>query len=184
MIVLIVTKRPSSSMIMVSLMPLSKTKNLMNFSIHITKFILTFLLLYLTISAFGQTTLGIEKDISFPDLKVEISDDISFPDIKVKIGIDVSFEDLTVGFTNSKSKADFIISTSSFPDKKILYGKTVSFKDIQICASETISFPDVTIEIRNSGWVDYLIYSDKNYISKEEIVICLIEVIKKRLEMN
>lgn len=148
------------------------------------KFFLTFVLYYTTINSSGQTTLGIEKDISFPDLRVEISDDISFPDLRVKIGTDVSFEDFTVGFTSSKSKADFIISTSSFPDKKILYGKSVSFRDVQICASENITFPDITIKIRKSGLVDYLIYSDKSNISKEEIVICLIEVIKKRLKMK
>lgn len=86
---------------------------------------------------------------------MEIGENISFPDIKVKIGARTPFEDLTVRLTDSKAKADFIITKSSFPDKRILYGKSVSFEDLKLVAGEKVNFPYITIEVRNSGVADY-----------------------------
>lgn len=140
------------------------------------------LLFCLTLSSAAQTSVSIEKDLPFPDLRVEIGEDISFPDIKVKIGARTPFEDLTVGLTDSRAKANFVITKSSFPDKRILYGKSVSFEDLKIVAGENVNFPDITIEVRNSGVADYWIYSEKGSVSNEEIVLCLLEVIQKKLK--
>lgn len=149
---------------------------------HMKRTFFTLLLFYAASNASGQTVLGLEKNIAFPDLRVEIADDISFPDFKIRIGQRVPFEDITVGITDSRARADFIISRSSFPDKRIMYGKSVPFEDLKICAGEQVNFPDLTIEVTHTGPADYWIYSEKGQVSHEEIVLCLIEVIKEKVK--
>lgn len=142
----------------------------------------TLFLLCLTLWASGQTTIALEKEIAFPDLRVEIAEDLSFPDFKIRIGQRVPFEDITVGITDSRARADYIISRSSFPDKRIMYGKSIAFEDLKICAGEQVNFPDFTIEVTHTGPANYWIYSEKGSVTHEEIVLCLIGVIKEKVK--
>lgn len=130
----------------------------------------------------AQMTFKIDRNIPFPDFSVNISENVSFPDITVKIGEDVSFEDFTIGITHNKNQADFIITKSMNPDFKVMASENISFPDIRVKAGEDVSFPDITIEIKDPVGVDYLIFSEKPYISLNEIVIVLLPVINKELD--
>jgi len=146
------------------------------------KTIFLILLSILSIESVAQITFRIEDNISYPDLSVKISDNVSYPDIRIKIGEDISYEDFTVGITSNKSKADFIITKSRYPDLTVKASDNISYPDLRIKAGESVSYADVTIEIKKSGTVDYLVYTEKAFISLIDIVISLLPAINKELD--
>lgn len=67
------------------------------------------------------------------------------------------------------SKADFTIHASD----------DIYYPDISICAGEDVSYPDLTFKVEKSGTVDYIVYTEKSYISLNEIVIALLPAINQ-----
>ena len=89
----------------------------------------------------------------------------------------LSFEDFTVGVTSNKRQAQFIVSESRYSDYTVRAGEDVSYPDLSIKAGADVSYPDITIEIRSSGIVDYVVYTEKDFITLRDIVIALLPAI-------
>ena len=130
----------------------------------------------------AQISFKIESDIFFPDLSVKISESTVISDISIKIGEKVNFADFTVGITSRRNQADFIITKTSIPEFTIRASSNVLMPDISIKIGENVLFPDVTIKIKTSGVVDYIVYTEKESITMNDLVIALLPAINK--EMN
>ena len=148
-----------------------------SFKINIMKEFLLLLFVLAGLTVKSQLTFFIDDDISYPDFRVRIGEDVSYPDIRIRIGSDVSFEDFTVGVTSNKSQAQFIVSESRYSDYTVRAGEDVSYPDLSIKAGADVSYPDITIEIRSSGIVDYVVYTEKDFITLRDIVIALLPAI-------
>lgn len=70
------------------------------------------------------------------------------------------------------------IKDSGYGDLSIRI-KESGYGDISVRIKES-GYGDVSIRIKESGTVDYLIYSDKEWVSKSEIIAALINVIKQK----
>ncbi len=138
---------------------------------------LALLAFLISLSVQSQITFYVEHDISYPDFRVRISDDVSYPDIRIKIGSDVSYEDFTVGITSNKSQAQFIISESIYSDYTVRADDDVSYPDLRIRAGDDVSYADVRIEIRKSGTVNYVVYTEKDFITLRDLVVALLPAI-------
>ena len=144
--------------------------------------IITAIIIIFSNPAMAQISFRIENDILFPDLSVKISENVTFPDISVKIGESVNFENFTVGITSNRNQADFIITTSMYPKLTVKASENVLFPDISIKAGEKVLFPDVTIKIKKTGTVDYIVYTEKAYISLTDLVVALLPAINKEMD--
>lgn len=146
------------------------------------KVLLTFLITIISANTFSQISFYVDESLSYPDISVKIGTSVSNPDIRVQIGENISYNDFTVGVTRNKSKANFVIVKSKYQaDKTVRASDNVSYPDIRIQASENVSYPDVRIEIKKSGTVDYLFYTEKAFMSMNDLVIALLPVINKHL---
>lgn len=132
--------------------------------------------------AIAQLSFRIESNILYPDLSVRISKNVIFPDIRVKIGESVLFENFTVGITSNRNQADFIITTSRYPELTVRVSENILFPDISIKAGENVLFADVTIKIKKTGTVDYIVYTEKSYISVTDLVVALLPAINKEMD--
>jgi len=132
--------------------------------------------------AIAQLSFRIESNILYPDLSVRISKNVIFPDIRVKIGESVLFENFTVGITSNRNQADFIITTSRYPELTVRVSENILFPDISIKAGENVLFADVTIKIKKTGTVDYIVYTEKSYISLTDLVVALLPAINKEMD--
>lgn len=143
-------------------------------------------ILYLLPTALSaQTTVFVSERASDPDLTLKISEKVSFPDIKVEIGRRISFENITVGMTKNRNKADYIIADSQLrASKSVRLDSRTAFPDLTILYGNDISFPDVRIEVHDDEYfrADVLIYTEKATISEQEIIGCLIDLIKKKAD--
>jgi len=150
----------------------------------IMKKILIIIVIIIIFSDFGiaQLSFRIESNILYPDLSVRISENVSFPDIRVKIGGSVNYEDFTVGITSKKNQADFIITTSRFPELTVNASENIFFPDISIKAGENVLFADVIIKIKKTGTVDYIVYTEKAYISLTDLVVALLPAINREMD--
>jgi|LSQX01.2.fsa_nt_gb hypothetical protein len=148
----------------------------------IVKIISIFLIIFVySICGNAQISFKINGNSFLSDLTVSISDKILFPDISIKIGEEVFFENFTVGITANKNQADFIITDSTFADVIIKISESVLLADLSIKAGKAVLLPDVTIKIKKTGVVDYAIYSEKEYITLQELVIALLPAINQEL---
>ena len=146
---------------------------------------ITLVLFLLSFSNFinAQISFYVDEDISYADLRIRIGEDVTMADIRVKIGEDVTMSDFSVGITNMRSKADFIITNSKFKaDKTIKASESVSMADIRIRAGEDISMADVRIKIKESGSVDYYVYTENSFMNLNHLVIALLPVINMELD--
>lgn len=147
------------------------------------KILVTFLITIISANAFSQISFYVDESLSYPDISVKIGTSVSYPDIRVQIGENISYDDFTVGVTSNKSKADFVIVKSkNQADKTVRASENVSYPDIRIQASDNVSYPDVRIEIKKSGTVNYLVYTEKTFMSMNDLVIALLPVINKHLD--
>jgi hypothetical protein len=133
-------------------------------------------------NTFGQITFRIESDIYSQDLSVKVSETVYSPDITVKIGSDVYSPDFTVGISNSKKDADFIITRSANADISIKASESIYSPDISIKVGESVYSPDVTIKILKSGTVNYIVYTEKDFISMTDLIVALLPAINKKLD--
>ena len=134
-------------------------------------------ILFFTNSLFSQERVRI-KDSGFGDLSIRIKES-GFGDISVRFK-DSGFGDFSVGITHIRTKADYVLKNTGFGDRSVRL-KESGFGDISIRIKDS-GFGDVTIRLKEFGIVDYLIYSEKENVSKSEIVAALINVIKKQAE--
>ena len=142
------------------------------------KWIITLIVLFsLTIKSQGQITFRVESDIYYPDFSVKIGDNVYYPDISIKIGKDVYYPDFTVGITSNKSQANFVITTSNYADYSIKASDDVYYPDLSIKAGNDVYYPDLTIKILTSGTVDYIVYTEKEFISLRDLVVALLPAI-------
>jgi len=131
----------------------------------------------------AQTVFYTSDKIPFPDLKVEIGENVSFPDVKISLGEDVPFADFTVGITDNEFNADFVITKwEGRADKKIKVSSRIPFADITIKIGADVSFPDLKIGIRKYGSVNYLVYSEKALLSKNDLIIALLPIINLHMD--
>ena len=141
-----------------------------------------FVIVIFTMCGYSQITFKIDSDIFFPDLRVQISENILFPDIRVKIGEKASFADFSVGITSNKNQADFIITKSAFADYTVKASEKVMFADLSIKAGANVFFADVSIKIKKTGIVDYIVYTEKNYITINELIVALLPAINQAMD--
>ena len=113
---------------------------------------------------------------------IKIDNEITFPDIQVVLGKDIPFEDFTVGITPYKSQANYIIVDDiSNAERSVKVDNCDNFPDLSILVKSEISFPDVRIEFRDkNSFVDILIYSEKATISEQELIACLLPLIREK----
>nr|MBC8213467.1 hypothetical protein [Candidatus Neomarinimicrobiota bacterium] len=57
-----------------------------------------------------------------------------------------------------------------------------SYPDLRLRVGDDVSYPDLRIEIRKSGTVDYIVYTEKDFISLRDIVIALLPAINHHTE--
>lgn len=120
--------------------------------------ILISLLLFLAVGSYGQYSAIVTEGKSFSDLDIKISRNVLSEDLAVEIGYDILSEDFTIAFTTFKSKADVIIADSYSADFEV--NITSGFADIDIEVSDDILSEDIAIEIKKSGYADYLVYNE------------------------
>jgi hypothetical protein len=145
------------------------------------------ILIFLIIAIFptcgnAQISFKIDRNILLPDLRVKISGSTMFPDIRVKIGERVTFIDFTVGITSNKNQADFIITNSIVSDFTIKASEDIFLPDLSIKVGADVIFADVSIKIKKTGIVDYIVYTEKNYININELVIALLPAINQAMD--
>jgi len=148
-------------------------------------FLIAFLFfVYNVNSTQGQNFVFIDDNISDATITVKIADEISFPDIKVVLGRDIPFEDFSVGITPFKNQANYIITKKAADaQRSVKVDNCDNFPDLSILVQEEISFPDVRIEFRdNSAFVDLLIYTEKTTISEQELIACLLPLIREKAQ--
>lgn len=165
-----------------------KIMHLCNICAKLKKIIIKKLLIIITIiiifstPAIAQLSFRIESNILYPDLSVKISENVIFPDISVRIGESVNFENFTVGITSNRNQADFIITTSRYPELTVRASENILFPDISIKAGQNVLFADVTIKIKKTGTVDYIVYTEKEYISITDLVVVLLPAINNEMD--
>ncbi|BDS13741.1 hypothetical protein [Aureispira anguillae] len=143
---------------------------------------LLFLFLGISPSIQAQEFVYIDDDISDAPLTIKIADEVTFPDLQVVLGRDIPFEDFTVGITPYKQQANYIITKRPTDAERLVkVDNCDNFPDLSILVKDKLSFPDVRIEFRdNSSFVDILIYSEKTTVSEQELIACLLPLIREK----
>lgn len=132
----------------------------------------------------AQDFVFIDDNIPDAAMTVHIADEVTFPDIKVVLGRDIPFEDFSVGITPFKNQANYIITKRAVDaQRSVKVDNCDNFPDLSILVQEEISFPDVRIEFRdNSAFVDILIYTEKTTVSEQELIACLLPLIREKAQ--
>lgn len=146
------------------------------------KYCLFFFLSISFLNLQAQEFIFINDDISEAKTTIRIANSVTFPDIKVVLGRDIPFEDFTVGITPFRQQADYIITKRpSDAGRLVKVDNCDNFPDLSILVSEELPFPDVRIEFRdNSAFVDLLIYTEKTTVSEQELIACLLPLIREK----
>lgn len=143
-----------------------------------TLFLTAFTLL-LTTSTHAQLTFSVSDNLTTPDFRVLVGENVGFADIEIQFGTNVSFENFTVGITEFASKANFVITDRINADFSVMASNEINRPDLILQVQENMSFPDVAIEFRETGSVDYLIYSEIGDVNNTQIVMALLPVIHR-----
>lgn len=132
----------------------------------------------------AQNFVFIDDNIPDAPMTINIADEVTFPDIKVVLGRDIPFEDFSVGITPFKNQANYIITKRAVDaQRSVKVDNCDNFPDLSILVQEEIPFPDVRIEFRdNSAFVDILIYTEKTTISEQELIACLLPLIREKAQ--
>lgn len=148
------------------------------------RFLLLLLSIYSLDQIQAQNFVFIDNNIADAPLTLKIADEVTFPDIKVVLGRDIPFEDFSVGITPFKSQANYIITKrASDAERLVKVDNCDNFPDLSILVQEEIPFPDVRIEFRdNSSFVDILIYTEKTTVSEQELIACLLPLIREKAQ--
>ncbi len=147
-------------------------------------YLFTILLLGFLTTTKAQEFVYIDNNISDAKITIKIDDEITFPDIQVVLGKNIPFEDFTVGITPYKNQANYIIVQDiSNAERTVKVDNCDHFPDLSILVKSELSFPDVRIEFRDkNAFVDILIYSEKATISEQELIACLLPLIREKAQ--
>jgi hypothetical protein len=145
---------------------------------------IVFLFCSYTSSSQAQNFVFIDDNIPDASMTIRIANEVTFPDIKVVLGRDIPFEDFSVGITPFKNQANYIITKRAIDAQRaVKVDNCDNFPDLSILVQEEIPFPDVRIEFRdNSAFVDILIYTEKTTISEQELIACLLPLIREKAQ--
>lgn len=124
-------------------------------------------------------TFSVSDHLANADFRVLIGENVGFADIEIQFGTNVPFENFSVGITEFASRADFIITNRVNADFSVMVSNEMSRPDLILQVQEQTSFPDVAIEFRETGKVDYLIYSEIGDVTNTEILMALLPVIHR-----
>lgn len=143
-----------------------------------------FLFCSYTSSSQAQNFVFIDDNIPDASMTIRIANEVTFPDLKVVLGRDIAFEDFSVGITPFKNQANYIITKRAIDaQRSVKVDNCDNFPDLSILVQEEIPFPDVRIEFRdNSAFVDILIYTEKTTISEQELIACLLPLIREKAQ--
>ncbi|WMX15938.1 MULTISPECIES: hypothetical protein [unclassified Aureispira] len=132
----------------------------------------------------AQNFVFVDDDIPDATMTVRIANKVTFPDIKVVLARDIPFEDFSVGITPFKRQANYIITKEAADAQRLVkVDNCDNFPDLSILVQEKIPFPDVRIEFRdNNAFVDILIYTEKTTVSEQEIIACLLPLIREKAQ--
>lgn len=125
----------------------------------------------------------VDKDVWSPDVRVQISKDLFYPDVTIQFGSSILYPDISVGLTDSRYNADFVI-TNSFSDVNIQYDDDIWSPDFRVKYGDNLYYPDFRIKWVKSGTVNYLIYSDQDFLTPEEVICALLPVINAKMEFQ
>jgi hypothetical protein len=116
----------------------------------------------------------------YGDVTVSLSSS-AYADLSVEIAVGASYEDFTIGFTTDYKKADVIITNrvDGNWEPSII---SSAYADVTLRVEESMSYEDICIEIKESGFVDYLIFNDRPELSRGELVIALLPIINSELD--
>lgn len=146
-------------------------------------YILIFFFYYFSPLA-AQDFVYIDSDNDKADFTIKIADKITFPDIQVVLARNIPFSDFSVGITPYRNQAHYIITKKqSDANRHIMIDNCSAFPDLSILVKDDLSFPDVRIEFRDaSNFVDILIYSEKTTVSEQELIACLLPLIREKAQ--
>lgn len=132
----------------------------------------------------AQEFVFVDDNIGDALITLKIDDEVTFPDIQVVLGRDIPFEDFTVGITPFKNQATHIITKRPADASRLVkVDNCDNFPDLSILVKDRLPFPDVRIEFRdNSSFVDFLIYSEKTTVSEQELIACLLPLIREKAQ--
>lgn len=138
------------------------------------------LLLILSSTIHAQNFVYVDDNVPNAKETIRISDDITFPNIQVILGRNISFEDFSVGITTYKNQAHYIITKNpNDAERLVQVNNCDNFPDLSILVKEEIAFPDIRIEFRDN-FADILIYTEKTTISEQELIACLLPLIREK----
>lgn len=144
--------------------------------------LVSFLLVVLPWLLQGQQAVFIHAQPQADRPVIQIAEAVTFPDIQVQLGRDIPFEDFTVGITPYRAQAHYIITRREADAGMIVrLDNCNAFPDLSILYGVDVRFPDVRIEFRDDHRpVDILIYTEKTTLSEQELLACLLPLIKEK----
>lgn len=148
------------------------------------RYFLFTIVLLTTLVSHGQLSFAVNDNFYKPDLRILIGENVGLADIEIQYGKNISFKDFSVRITTNASEADFTISDPSHADFKVIANNIINRPDLLIQVREKQSFPDISIEIRETGKTDYLIYSEIGELSEREIIVALLPVIHQKTKFR
>lgn len=156
----------------------------MNAKSQVMKRFTIVLLLFLQFSMQGQIyTAKVDKDMWSPDVRVQISKDLFNPDVTIQFGSSIPNPDISIGLTDNRYNADFVI-TDSYVDVNIQYDDDIWSPDFSIKYGDNFYYPDFSIKWVKSGTVNYLIYTNQDFLTPEEIICALLPMINAKMEFQ
>ena len=101
----------------------------------------------------------------------------------MQVGKNIPFEDFTVGITPYKSRANFVLTEAEASASRVVtLDNCDNLPDLSLKYGKNIAFPDVRIEFRENEMADYLVYTENLLISTEELLVCLLPLIRQKAQ--
>ena len=145
-------------------------------------FIITILTSIISSTAISQYSVNTSGSSLGSDISVRVGENILYADLDIEIAENIIYEDFSIGFTTNRYLADVILTNSTYGADFTVNIKSTLYADLDIDISESQIYEDISIEIRSSGVVDYLIYNEGQFLSKEQLVVALLPIINAHLD--
>ncbi len=131
----------------------------------------------------AQQIVFVAAKISDATETLKIDKNVNFPDIKIELGRNIPFEDIKVAMTNQRQQANYILTTNpNDANYSVKVDNCDNFPDLTIQIGANLSFPDYRIELVDwASRADVLIYSEKMTLSDQELIACLLPLIKEKI---
>jgi len=132
-------------------------------------------------AAIAQYSVCSNAPMEGADLAVSINTSTANANISVMIGENLNTRDFTLGFTDTKSDADIIISDNSLESDLVIVKSKLSEAGLSVIYGEKLINPSVRIEVMESGTVDFLVYNESESFDVESLVLALLPIINAHL---